>query len=303
MTEVRPFKDRSDRFFGREKDLQALQERVQFKGLTALVARPQMGKSWLLTELARRLAYEHNPPFAVGFAESFGQTPDLLSRAVADLYTRWLSDAGMAEQARMVWKQQKANLLGGIAGTVSKIFSEVFGKAAKPVTVAVDEAIEGLIAANETLTSGGLKLPTLQYEQARDLVAGVARIGGRRVTLFLDQWEKTPDARAESHTLDAFLRHLDDWPACHIVMALRPDEPAYGIVESVGKSLPGAAQMRCSDGCGNLRSRIARTRPSASNSPPVSTTRSIMPRRRTTFPAATRCWTISGRSPRRMTKI
>jgi hypothetical protein len=101
------FLDRSDRLFGREKDLQALEDRVRFRGLTAVVARPQMGKSWLLTELARRLAYEHNPSYAVGFAESFGQTPDLLARAVADLYIRWLSDAGMAEQARMVWKQQK----------------------------------------------------------------------------------------------------------------------------------------------------------------------------------------------------
>ncbi|MGZ9111621.1 MAG: hypothetical protein ACXW3X_11180 [Rhodoplanes sp.] len=229
--------------FGRERDLHALQDRVRFKGLTAVVARPQMGKSWLLTELARRLAHEHNPPHAVGFAESFGQTPDLLARAVADLYVRWLSDAGMAEQARMVWKQQKGNLLGGVAGTVSKIFSEVFGNVAKPVTVAVDEGIKGLIAANATLTSGGLKLPTLQYEQARDLVAAVGRISGRPVALFLDQWERSPDAKLESRTLEAFLHHLNEWPACHMFLALRPDEPIYTIVENVAESLSGAAQV------------------------------------------------------------
>jgi hypothetical protein len=243
VTDVRPFEDRSDRFFGRERDLQALQDRVRFKGLTAVVARPQMGKSWLLTELARRLVSEHNPPFAVGFAESFGQTPDLLARAVRDLYVRWLSDAGMAEQARMVWKQQRRNLLGGVAGTVSKIFSEVFGKVAKPVTVAVDEGIKGLIAANETLTSGGLKLPTLHYDQARDLVAAVNRVSGRPVVLFLDQWERSPDAKFESSTLNAFLHHLGEWPPCHIFVALRPDESAYGIVEDLAQSLPGAAQI------------------------------------------------------------
>jgi hypothetical protein len=229
--------------FGRERDLRALLDRVRLKGLTAVVARPQMGKSWLLNELARRLAYEHKPSYAVGFAESFGQTPDLLARAVADLYIRWLSDAGMREQARMVWKQQKEKLLGGVATTVSKIFSEVFGKVAKPVTVAVDEAIKGLVAANETLISGGLKLPTLHYEQARDLVAAVNLISGRPVVLFLDQGEKSPDAKAESHTVDAFLRHLGEWLPCHIFVALRPDEPAYGIVEDLAQSLPGAAQV------------------------------------------------------------
>jgi hypothetical protein len=237
------FPDRSDRLFGREKDLAALAARVRCKGLTTVVARPQMGKSWLLTELARRLSLTHEPRHLVGFAEQVGQTPDLLVRAVVDLYTRWLSDAGMAEQAGMVWKQQKDRLLPGVAGTLGKIFSEVFGTAAKPVTVVVDEAIKGLVAANETLTSGGLKLPVLQYEQARDLVSAVARISGRPIALFLDQWERSSDPTMESRTLDAFLRHLDDWPTCHLFLALRPDEPAYGVIEALARSMPGTAHV------------------------------------------------------------
>ena len=90
----------------------------------------------------------------------------------------------------------------------------------------------------------------MQYEQARDLVAAVARISSRPVVLFLDQWEKTPDEKTESHTLDAFLRHLGEWPACHIIMALTPDEPAappearrYHIVEDLTKRWPGTAQL------------------------------------------------------------
>ena len=47
MTGVRSFEDRSDRLLGRERDLDALQDRVRFRGMTAVVARPQMGKSWL----------------------------------------------------------------------------------------------------------------------------------------------------------------------------------------------------------------------------------------------------------------
>jgi hypothetical protein len=89
---ARELADRRDRLFGREGDLAALIKRARYKGLTAVVARPQMGKSWLLIELARRLGAEHQPPYLVGFAESFGETPDLLLRTVVD------SQEGLAER-------------------------------------------------------------------------------------------------------------------------------------------------------------------------------------------------------------
>ena len=65
MATPKPFPDRRERLFGRAPDLEALCARVRFKGLTAVAARPQMGKSWLLAELARRL---------VGFSKSAGET-------------------------------------------------------------------------------------------------------------------------------------------------------------------------------------------------------------------------------------
>jgi hypothetical protein len=238
---ARELADRRDRLFGREGDLAHLLERARFKGLTAVVARPQMGKSWLLTELARRLAQEHEPPHLVGFAESFGETPDLLLRTVVDLYARWLSDAGFWQQARKVWENEKANLLPGVAKAVTKIFKETH-PVTKPAAVAVEEAINGLVAADERLRTGALQLPMLSYEQARDLVASVARISGRPIALFLEQWEKSPDAPRESKTLDSFLHHLDDWPACHIFMALRPDDPAHREVKKLAKSLSGTAE-------------------------------------------------------------
>ena len=139
-----------------------------------------MGKSWLLTELARRLSQDHEPRHLVGFAESAGETPDLLLRTVIDLYARWLSDADYWQQAKMVWEQQKPNLLPGVARTVARIFKEIAGKAAKPVAVAVEDAINGLIAADQSLKTGGVQLPTLSYEQARDLVAAVAAISDSR---------------------------------------------------------------------------------------------------------------------------
>ena len=178
--------DRRDRLFGRKGDLAYLLERARFKRLTAVVTRPQMGKSWLLTELARRLGTEPQSPYLVGFAESFGETPDLLLRTVVDLYARWLSDAGPWQQAKKVWKNEKPNLLPGVAKTVAKIFKET-NPVTKPAGVAVEGAINGLVAADARLRTGGLQLSTLSYEQARDLVGSVARISGRPIALFLDQ--------------------------------------------------------------------------------------------------------------------
>ena len=239
----KPFPDRRERLFGREPDLEALCARVRFKGLTAVAARPQMGKSWLLAELARRLSEDHDPRHLVGFSESSGETPDLLLRTVIDLYARWLSDAGYRQQARMVWEQQKENLLPGVAKTVGKIFKETVGKAAKPVAIAVEDAINGLIAADQTLKTGGVQLATLSYQQARDLVSAVAEISKHPIVLILDQWEKSPDVAREAKALDAFIRHLDDWPHCHVFLALRPDEPAYGIVQGLEASLRGQVQL------------------------------------------------------------
>src|SRR5271154_3520662 len=104
------FRDRRAELFGRTKDLQALVSRAGHQGITAVVGRPQMGKSWLLTELARLLSTDFNRPYCVGFTSSSGQTPDLLLRAVVDLYTRWLSDSTYVEQAKIVWEQQKTGL-------------------------------------------------------------------------------------------------------------------------------------------------------------------------------------------------
>ena len=109
--------------------------------------------------------------------------------------------------------------------------------------MAVEEAIKGLVAANRTLTTGGAQLPVLQYDQARDLVAAVALIAKRPIVLILDQWEKSPDAALEAKTLSTFLHNLEDWPNCHVFIGLRPDEPAFAIVERLIAGRPGPAQL------------------------------------------------------------
>jgi hypothetical protein len=232
------FEDRRAVLFGREAEIQYLTERARSTGLTALAGRPVMGKSWTLNEVARRLTEDG---VAVGFAESFGETHDLLLRAVKDLYVRWLEDATAFEQAKVVWSQQKSNLLPGVTKAVSAVFKEAV---AKPIGVAVEQAFNGLLTANQDLKSGGLVLPPLQYEQARDLIAVVAAVRQTGVAIFLDQWEKSPDPKAEARILDSFVRHCDDGPHCHITVGLRPDHPAFDIIQDVHDVRPGRAEIR-----------------------------------------------------------
>jgi hypothetical protein len=120
------FPNRSTILFGRNPDLFYLLGRAENKGITVVAGRAQMGKSWLLTELARRLSV---PPsqYALGFTTSWGETPDLLLRAGVDLYTRWLSDSNYLEQAQIVWQQQKKDLVSKIGkafGTLVEKISE-----------------------------------------------------------------------------------------------------------------------------------------------------------------------------------
>ena len=233
--------DRRDRLFGRQSHLEHLAARAGVKGLTAVVARPQMGKSWLLTELARRLGTgDSAEPHHVGYAELSGPTPDLLLRAVKDLYKRWLDGTSAREQLEVVWAQQKPKLLPGVAGALTRIFKGVVGGT---VGSAVEEGINGLLAANRDLTEGGSRLGVLDYDQALGLVDTVHAIGKRPVTLFLDQWEDSSDPAYEVRTLRSFLRHLDQWPPCHLFLALRPEEPAIGAVKRLVAECPGPAEL------------------------------------------------------------
>jgi len=229
-------RDRSNRLFGRTPDLQRLKSRADRTGLTAVVARPQMGKSWLLVELARLLSKD----CLVGLTESFGETSDLMLRAIVDLYQRWLTDLTYWKQARLVWEQQHDKLLPALGGAFGSIARDLLGLVT-PAAAVVKEALEGLLATNETLKTGGVKVPRLLYEQARDLVKSVSDVSERPICLFLDQWEKSQDAGFEAKTLDAFLSHLEDWPPCHIFLALREEEgDALRAVKDLAQAYPAA---------------------------------------------------------------
>src|SRR5436190_2020967 len=96
-------------------------QRTQHSGLTAIIGPPQMGKSWLLMELARRLQHETNSRCLVGFTRSPKGASDPLLQVVSDLYQRWLADARAWEQLKTVWEQPKDGLLPAFARFVGKL--------------------------------------------------------------------------------------------------------------------------------------------------------------------------------------
>ncbi len=239
------FKDRSPRLFGREADLQALKQRIRYQGVTAVVARPKMGKSWLLMELARQLSAE-GQDVLIGFADSAGEYPDLLPRAIEDLYRRWLGNSTYLQQARMVWKQQKPEALSTFARVIGEQIANFKGTSfIEPAATLIKGLLGGLTKVNDDLKSGSVKLPRLQYEQARDAVRAVAELSRTfRIVLILDQWENSPDVRYEAATLDSFLRNREDWPSCHVVVAVLDEAGApLSAVEKLCREYAGTAAM------------------------------------------------------------
>jgi hypothetical protein len=212
------FPDRRERLFGRMADIHHLTDRARQPGLTAVIARPLMGKTWTLAEVARLLDEEGR--FLVGYHESKGSETSHLLYAVSNLYSRWLADATMREQAISLWDRHKDSLVPRVGQMVGVLFEKLGGRQ-MPVAGAVRAAFDGLANAQKDLQTGGLQLAPLPYDEALSLTELVASLSQRSIVLMLDGWEKSPSLRAEFATLESFLKHRKDWPHTHIVLALR----------------------------------------------------------------------------------
>jgi hypothetical protein len=166
-----------------------------------------MGKTWLSIEVGRKLAGEHG--HLVGYAESLG--PDLLLRAVADLYAGWLANASYRQQAMLLWRQHQGKWIEKIAQAVGSIFDGL-GKAVTPEGVGklIKQSLDAMVTANANLRSGKLELAPIDYETAHDLVSVVADLSRKEdssqpITLILDAWEQSPSMEFEYKALAAFL--------------------------------------------------------------------------------------------------
>ena len=220
---IEDFPDRRDQLFGRETTLRDLTDRAQRTGLTAVVARPLMGKTWTLQEVARRLSTSGG--CLVGYHESKGAENSHLLYAVLNLYTRWLNDSSMREQAISLWKRHKDGLVPRAGQIVGSLFDNLVGQQfSAGVGSIVRTAFDGLAGAQKDLVSGGMRIEPLAYDEARSLTSVVASTSQRGVVLILDAWEKSPSSRAEFETLEAFLKHREDWPQTHVLLAIRHPE-------------------------------------------------------------------------------
>jgi len=240
--EVQAFLDHNQELFGRQQDIEFLTRRASKSGLTAVVARPRMGKSWLIRELACQLSYIHDPRHLVGYYEAVGQSaPDLFLRAVSDLYSQWLSNATYRQQAEMIWKQHEGKLFTKVSEATCKIFEKIFKTNFTSQAIAV--IMQDLIKANQQLTSGDISLSPLPYEQARELVNMVGIISGKPIVIILDSWEQSPSIKFEANILEGYLSHLSDWPLCHIFVCLRPEETAVNYVQQLERGARGPAMV------------------------------------------------------------
>lgn len=255
------FEDRRYRLFGRDGDVRALLGRCGAKGFTLITGRPRMGKTWLVEESCRRLVDEMG--VVVGYFECPGGPVDAPLRAVADAYARWLSSASFREQGRSLVERHRGSLIGRVGETVGSLLE----KAAKgglelPVDLGIEKAFRSLAAVDRDLKTGGLQLPPLPYDQARDLVSLLARLSGQDVVLVFDQWEKSEDWRRELALVDTYLRNPDDWPEGHVVAVVRDEPASEELIEKAKRTIrdwPAAEHHRLPsmDLSGNEGERLA----------------------------------------------
>lgn len=237
-----PLPDRQRELFGREGDVMSVLAHCRYRGVTVLTGRPRLGKSWLLMEVGRRL---HGMNFVVGYAESTGEEADLLLRAVADGYERWLAVATATEQAASLLDRHRDKLVGLGGTAVGELLGAVGGLVGwNQLSGLAAATFSGLAVANKKLKTGGLELPRLGYEQARDLVRMLAQVTNKGVVLILDAWEKMPSIARETGLLDSYLRHVDDWPDGHVLVGLRVEDDDDETVKRVRRVVRGFADAR-----------------------------------------------------------
>jgi tetratricopeptide (TPR) repeat protein len=245
VTRAFAFKDHYNELFGRQPDIDFLMAQCLKKGITAIAARPQMGKTWLLEQLGWEL--ESRSDCILGYAESTGEKDDLLLRAIEDLYKRWLTDASMKEQLHSIFVRHKNKLIRGAGGTIGSLFKSLI-----PGGAMVETAMKGLASADGDLKTGGIELPSLDYESALSLAQLISEeTKGKNIILMLDAWEKSPSIEKIYHILSRYLSRIDNWPNCHILIGIRDPEfqrsgshdQAYSFIQDLCESNPAAAKL------------------------------------------------------------
>ena len=205
--------------FGRQPTLEYLEQRVQHNGLTAVVGGPMTGKSAVLSELDRRLSADGE--YLVGLYEAKAGEVSHFLYAIANLYERWLADATMREQATVLWRRHSNELIPRVGQAFGRVLKAFAGTDTAGVAELISSTFDGLKGLQDELKSAGLSLAPLPYDQTRDLANLVADLTRKRVVLILDDWGNSANPVHERQTLEAFLKHTEEWHRTHIIFAVR----------------------------------------------------------------------------------
>lgn len=224
LPDLMTFEDRRSALFGRVPDLRFLIDRARLKGFTAVVSRPQMGKSWLVTEVARVLSTERGQ--LIGHAGSVGQTTGLMAQALSDLYARWLTDGPQQDRAQALFRRRRHRLSQATGQVVDGIF-EGLKELANAGDALTPAAVRRLVNESLTCADTRLRLPRMDGPRARELVHFASDLSGRPVTLVFDAWEQSPLLAWEHPTLQVFLQGLKELGHCHVFVCLRPEAAAW----------------------------------------------------------------------------
>jgi hypothetical protein len=225
-------RDYGGSFFGRDAALVDLIERANETGVTVITGRPLIGKSWLITEVSRRLA---NSDFLVGYTDVKSESADLLLRTVSDLYERWLANSSYLEQARIIYERHKDEFIttAGLAvGTIVKELKIV------PGAGLVKKVFETLATAQADLASGGIELKRLGYDQALELITIVSKLAKRPILLSVDGLDSLRAWQVELGTLNDIVKRFRDWPRLHIFFGIRTDTDVYSAAKQLFRLLP-----------------------------------------------------------------
>ena len=218
------FPDRRAELFGRQTTVDLLVQRDNRPGITGIVAPPLMGKTWILSEVARQLQGDGRT--LVGYHEAKGGETSHLLYALVNLYTRWLSNSTFLEQAKVFWGQHQENWISRLGSAFGDLISKAGkGTLSEGLPDLVKGAFDTLVKAQKDLTTGGLELAPLSYERALSLAQLVHTVSDQRLVLILDACEQTLIVQHELAFLQTLLRHLDQWPPIHIFLALRYPDP------------------------------------------------------------------------------
>lgn len=214
--------------------MRRLHQRIETKGVTAVVGRPEVGKTHILRHLRHEL--ERDGKYLFGWIQASTAEGDLLLHAVSDLWSGWLSQASLRHQygaLKAQLKDRPGRVVFALGEMLGELTNHVDPTGALPGLI--DKVFQSLRGADERLRTGGLDLAPVAYNRILKMLQLTAELSGRRPILVLDAIEQLSNPDREGARIEAMLRDFEGWPDVHVLMSSRNeprDAPAIQCIDS-----------------------------------------------------------------------